>query len=258
MVKYGAAIAAVLIIAVIGWNLLPGRSSGVGGQPTASPSPTATPSANPTTSPAASGPTALSEGQLKAGRYRIQPFGDHPSLSLTADIPAGWLGVPDIPAVTGPTTEEPPDGMLIGFQLADGLFSDPCHWDLDGTGSADQPGDVSVGTTVDTLVAALKANKSYTSSAATPITLGGFEGKALELQLPGDDVLSTCDGQPGEHRYFVFEKGFYSQGPNSRWHLFIVDVEGTLMITFISYFPGTPPALVAAGEAIVNSFEITP
>ena len=24
-------------------------------------------------------------------------------------------------------------GILIGFMMADGLFSDPCHWDLDGT-----------------------------------------------------------------------------------------------------------------------------
>ena len=142
---------------------------------------------------------------------------------------------------------------------ADGLFSDPCHWDVGGTGAA-QTGDVVVGPTVDDLVTALKANTSYTSTAATPVTFGRFEGQELELQLPGDDVLSTCDKEQGDTtgNYFVFPNGFYAQGPNSRWHLYIVDVDGTRLIVMVSIAEGTPQADITAAQAIVESFEITP
>ncbi len=254
--KLVAGLAAALVVGVVGYNLLPGFG-GSGGQSTPIPSPTAPPSPpNSTSSPAATGPIDLPDGTLTGGRYRIQPLPEAPSLSIVADVPAGWLGHPAYPALTGRTTEEPPDGILIGFMSPDGLFSDPCHWDLDGTGSIDQPGDIEVGPTVDDLVAALNANASYTSSAATPVSLGEYRGQRLELRLPGTDVLSTCDGE--EPAYFVFSTGYYSQGPNSLWDLFIVDVDGTRLITMVSYFPGTPPADVAAARAIVESFQITP
>ncbi|MCI0344490.1 MAG: RNA polymerase sigma factor [Chloroflexi bacterium] len=155
-------------------------------------------------------------------------------------------------------------GAVIAILQTDGLFSDPCHWDVDGTGAPGQPGDVVVGPAVDDLVAAVKANTSYTSSAATAVTFGQFEGQELELQLPGDDVLSTCDIQAEGSQfsgtaYFVFAGDtFYAQGPNNRWHLYVVDVAGTRLITMISYFDATPRADVAAAEAIVASFEITP
>ncbi len=54
LLKLAVAAAAVLIVAVVGYNLLPGSSTGVGG-PGATPSPSATPTATPTlSSPSAS------------------------------------------------------------------------------------------------------------------------------------------------------------------------------------------------------------
>ena len=200
----------------------------------------------------------LLDGSLTAGPYRIQhPFGDSSGPTIVADIPAGWLGFPEIPAVTSPAGNN--EGILISFMKTDGLFSDACHWDVDGTKTAAQ-GDVVVGPTVDDLVAALKANTSYTSSAATPVTVGGFDGQEIELQLPGSDVIAACDRRPGETTgdYFVFPSGFYAQGPNGRWHLYIVDADGTRLITMLSLAEGTPQADITAAKAIVESFEITP
>ena len=255
-IKLIAAAAAVIVLAVVGYNLLP-DTSGPGGS---SPSPT---QAQPTPTQAQPTPTfgtgPLTEGKLATGRYSFQPIPDNP-MTVLADTPAGWQGHPDVPALTNPG---PTDGILIGFMVADRLFSDSCHWDLNGTG-LDQPGDVVVGPTVDDLVTALKANTSYTSSAESPVTLGQFEGQELELQLPGDDVLSTCDAHgPGSPftgtAYFVFGPGgFYAQGPNSRWHLYIVDVDGTRLVTMISIVETATAADIAAAEAIVESFEITP
>jgi hypothetical protein len=252
--KIAVAAAAVLIVAVVGYSLLPGSSTGVGGP---APSPSATPTAAPTSTPVATEPVALPDGLLTGGRYRIKPFEDRSSLSIVADIPASWVGFPANAALTSPAGSN--GGILIGFMTADGPFRDPCHWDVNGTGTA-QTGNVVAGPTVDDLVTALKANKSYTSSTATQVTFGRFEGQELELQLPGDDVISTCDRERGETQgsYFVFPNGFYAQGPNSRWHLYIVDVAGTRLITMVSIAEGTPQADITTAKAIVESFEFTP
>jgi len=252
--KAAAALAAVILVAVVGYNLLPGRSTGVGG-PAPTASPTAAPTASPTNTPAA-GPVALPEGLLTAGRYRIKPFEDPSTLSVVADVPSGWQAFDGVHLVNPGGDSN--TGILIGFMVTDGLFSDPCHWDLEGTGSS-QRGDVAVGPTVDDLVAAVKANKSYTSSAPTPISFGRFEGQELELQLPGDDVIRACDNRTGESTgdYYVFPGGYYAQGPNSRWHLYIVDVDGTRLITMVSIGEGAPQADITAAKAIVESFELT-
>lgn len=259
--KLAAGLAAVLVVGIVGWRLLPGNG-GIGGTPTqvptAAPSPTAP--VQPSPSP---GSGALPEGILPAGHYTMTPPIDGlTGLTIAADVPAGWNGYPDIPALTSPSdSESRAIGGLIGFMPGEGMFSDACHWNVDGTGSIDQPGDVDVGSTVDDLVAALRANTSYTSSAPSPVTIGGFKGAVLELQLPGEDVLSTCDGEPsqtGDHKFMVLTKGFWSQGPDSRWRLYIVDVDGTRLVTMISSFGSIPQVELDAAQAIVASFQITP
>ncbi|MEK6719735.1 MAG: hypothetical protein AABZ33_03575 [Chloroflexota bacterium] len=255
--KLAAGLAAAIVVAVVAWQLLPGMG-GVGGQPTPIPSPTAIP----TSTPAATGPVALPNGILSAGSYRVQPVSDPATLSVTMDVPAGWVGYPANVALASPGSSN--EGIVIGFLKADGLFSDPCQWDMDGTGAYDQPGDVEIGPTVDDLVAALQANSSYTSSTPSSVTFGEFQGSELELQLPGDDVLSTCDREPGgepKGLFYVFsgkEAGWYAQGPDNRFRLTIVDVDGTRLIVMINYFEASPQADLEAARAIVESFEFTP
>ncbi len=250
--KLIAALAAALVVAVVGYNLLPGQP-GIGGR--ATPPPTAAPTTAPTTAPS-SGPIPLREGALTEGRYQMEAFG----LSIVADIPAGWFGDP-LPFLT--SEQEFEEGqVLITFLLVDSLFSDACHWDLNGSGLAAQPGDVEVGPSVDDLVDALRANTSYTASTPSPVTFGAYQGQTVELQLPGDDILSTCDREAEDatgSSYFVFPgAGIYAQGPDNRWELSIVDVAGTRLVTLLSYFEATPQADLQAARAIVDSFEFTP
>jgi hypothetical protein len=80
-----------------------------------------------------------------------------------------------------------------------------------GTGLADV-GDVEVGPTVDDLVAALRANTSYMSSVATPVTIDGYAGQELQLQLP-DDPFTSCDKEPGDaggHAFVFSGAGLYA------------------------------------------------
>jgi hypothetical protein len=258
-IKLIAALAAALVVAVVGYNLLP-KQPGVGGSsptpvPIATP-PTATPTAEAT-------PVAVPEALLTGGRYVFQPLESVPSFTIEATGPDGWRGLPSS-AMDGPDPAgEAPAGIGIVFLQADGLFSDPCHWDLDGTGEFGQAGDVTVGPTVDDLVAALRANTFYTSSAATPVTIDGYAGQELDIQLP-DDPLTTCDKPDWDPDGLAFlfsgseTHGFYAQGPANRLHLSIIDVEGTRLIAGIIFNEGTPQAELDTARNVIETLDINP
>jgi hypothetical protein len=122
---------------------------------------------------------------------------------------------------------------------ADGLFRDPCHWDIDGTGTESQPGDLAVGPTVDDLVTALRANSAYASSTPTAVTIGGYAGLQLNIQLPSDIDFGACEKVTGETTgsYYLFsglEGGLYAQGAGNRWEVSVLDIEGTRIILVVN------------------------
>ena len=263
-IKLGAAALAVVLVAIIGYNLLPG-TSGVGGlEPTASP--TTTPTTTTTTTPAASATPsikAMMAGPLAAGTYRAQPFTDPAGLTVNFTMPDGWEGFPNW-AVLGPNGSGAPGGIGIGFLKADGLFSDPCRWNAAESGSYPQAGDIAVGPTVDDLVAALRAHTAYTATEPTDITIDGHTGKQLVLQLPSDVDFSECDTVPGntDGAYFPWgaqgENILYAQGPGNRWDLRILDVNGSRVVIVVDDYAETPAGDQAAARAIVDSVQFSP
>jgi hypothetical protein len=197
---------------------------------------------------------------LTGGRYRFGPFEDmSSSVSIVATGPDGWVGYPDW-AMDGPepVRADAPTGIGIAFFTANGLFSDPCHWDVNGTGKADI-GDVKVGPSVDDMVAALRANTYYTSSVATPVTIDGYAGKELELQLP-DDSFTHCDkddpNDSGGHAFVFSGPGLYAQGPANRWHLYILDVHGARLIAAILSYARTPQADLDLAQKSIETLAI--
>lgn len=261
-------VAAVLLVALGGGAYLIG-GGGPGPVPTQSttPVPTAQPSAPSTSAPSTSAPSPtpgsgmLPDGLVRAdGHYTFPEILEFPGMTIAADIPAGWVGYPQFPALIGPGRPGV-DGVLIGFMKADGIFSDPCHWDVDGSGSSLQPGDVDAGSTVADLVEALRAQTAYTSSAASPVTIGGFQGSVIELQLPGQAVLETCDTtteEPTEPKYIVLGTGFWAQGADNVWRLYILDVAGSRLVVMVNFFAANRASEIAAADALVRSFVITP
>ena len=246
--KLLAGAAAAIVLAVVAWQLLPGRTDGPGDRPSATPSPTAAPS------PVAIPP--LPEGTLTAGTYRLQPRESAPSLSLDATVPAGWIGGPPC-CLGGPVGESNgPAGIGLAFLTADDIFSDPCHWNVDGSGPF-QPGDVEVGPSVDELAEALAASSAYEATTPTDVTIGGFAGKRVDLELPSGE----CDTLDGNGVYIVFggRDGYeYAQGDGSHWQISIVDVAGTRLIAALFSYAGTSAADLSAGQAIVDTLVITP
>jgi hypothetical protein len=255
-IKLIAALAAAIVLAVVGYNLLP-RGASIG-SPTAQPSPTATAPA-----PTAAAPTApppIVDGILEAGTYRLRPF-ISATMTVDATVPGGgWLGgVPN--AISGPRgNSNGPNGVVAAFLKAETVHSDPCQWDHDGSGSAPQDGDVEVGPTVDDLVTALGASTAYESTSPVDVTLGGFSGKRLELQLtPGP---SGCDSYDGAgNQYWVFggrDGALYAQGDANRWQVTIVDVAGTRLIGVLVSYAETSAEDLSAAQRIVDSVVITP
>jgi hypothetical protein len=153
-----------------------------------------------------------------------------------------------------------PAGIGIMFLTANGLYSDPCDWDVLGTGRADYGG-VNVGPTVDGLVHALRANTHYTSSAATPVTIDGYAGKELELQLP-DDPYTNCDkddpNDPDGHTFVFSGPGLYAQGPANRWHLYVLDVDGARLISVITSYAKTPKSDLDLARNVIETMDINP
>jgi hypothetical protein len=89
------------------------------------------------------------------------------------------------------------------------------------------------------------------------VTIGGFAGKRVDLQLPSGE----CDTLDGNGVYIVFGGGdryIYAQGDGSHWQITIVDVDGTRLIAALFWYSDTSAADVSAGQAIVDSLVITP
>lgn len=252
----------VLVMTVLGSACQPSTVTLVTPLATTSP---ASATAGPATAPSAAAspdaePLAVTD-LLKGGRYMFWPQ-ELPSLTLAATGPDGWRGFPSW-ALDGPDKPwgaRAPSGIGIAFLTADGLYNDPCHWDVLGNGNESQPGDVSVGPTVADLVAAIRANTTYTSSAATPVAIDGYAGQELEIQLP-DDPIAACDKAAGDAdgHAFVFSggAGLYAQGAANRWHLFIVDVASTRLIAVVLSYAGTPAADLRTARNVIESINFT-
>jgi hypothetical protein len=221
----------------------------------ASVAPTAAPASTIAATP---GPEPVVD-HLTGGRYLFKPAG---ALEVIATGPMDWVGYPNW-AMDGPlpVKADAPTGIGLSFFTADRLNSDPCHWDRHGTGENGTAGDVQVGPGVDALVTALGANTFYTSTEPKPVTISGFTGQEIVLSLPAEPDYATCDKETGDTDGHVFPfggPGLYAQGQANIWDLFILDVQGTRLITVILSYTGTPKADIDTARTIVDTMVINP
>jgi hypothetical protein len=229
-IKIGTAIAAVFVLAVVGWNLLPGRPASSIGQPSSSPSPSATASQSPTPSPTP-----------RSAQLVVQ----QKNIAWTADVPVGWVDNGWFLASSQGT--ESPTGIAVGAPGANYVPTDPCDGvgkNLDGQSVAD-------------VVAALEAREDLVVSNKVDTTLGGYSGTRVDIQAPADPS-AYC----GEDLFIIMAEpggaGYHVEGPSETIQMWIVDVEGVPTVFQITSFAGTPPGDLAAAQQIVDSIVITP
>jgi hypothetical protein len=266
-----AAAAAIGVLAIGGALFLFGRP----GQPNVGgPGASASPSASPTSSVPASITAATStpsnglpDGPLAAGTYVSIPFApgkpytscmsppqpgcsesEDDSISVTLTVPDGWAGV-DSAVWLASEENSAPAGAAMGFSRGSWLHSDPCI-----TRSREFAGtrpDVAVGPSVDDFANAIADHPLLDATDPVPVTLGGYSGKYVDLQLPAD--LTGC-----ETNYRPWEPGIYAQGPGHRWQLWILDVDGVRFVVIEMDYAGTSAQHHAELEAIVDSIQIQP
>lgn len=226
------------------------RSSG---PPT--PTPTATPA--PTTAPS---PMAiLAEQPLVAGRYFEIPFAPggmdfcygqagctetpaDDTMRFTLTVPDGWVGG-SVHTIYSAEGKAPPNGAGLVISRGGGLYTEPCgdEW----------PPNIIVGPTVEDFVSALVEHPKLEVTTPVDVTLAGYAGKYVDLQVPSD--ISACPTS-----YFPWEPGIYAQGPGSRWHLWVLDVDGIRVVVQSTDYEGTSPQRQAELRATVESIQIEP
>jgi hypothetical protein len=241
-IRIAIAAAAVVIVAVFGYNLLP-RTGNVG-PPTPTPSPS---------------PQPLHQGSIEPGRYWLNAgptggSGANPLPRIAVTMPAGWTAdgdlllknyAPDL----NPGELDPSDSgagpSLVAWQIS-GTFVDPCT-NLTLVQPTPGPG-------IDALADALAHQPGTTAGPPTAVTVDGYSGKFVELTVTAD--VTQCNrfsiwASPDGNSRFV-------QGTNEMNRIYILDVEGH-RFTFSARIPArTTAADRAELETILASIHIEP
>ncbi len=228
------------------------------------PSPTPTPTMSPSHAPPSASFEVIGE-RIAAGTHIARPF--DPTLSenhglcagqsgctessaddsirISFTVPDGWALAEEV-AVTKPSASTvAPGGMSLHFLRGGWLYSQPCIG-----GAVDGPPDIEVGPSADDFAEALAAHPQLDATNPLDVTLGGFSGKYLDLQLPAD--ISKCEV------YLPWAPAFYAQGPSHRWHIWSLDVDGVRVVIQSGDFLGTLPDDLAEMHAIIESIQIQP
>jgi hypothetical protein len=240
-VRYGLAAIAVVVIALLGVQLLPGNDNVGGPGPTPPPTPTVQPT--PTTEPRPAFPELGTRGS-PAGRYVVGslPF------DVTVEVPAGWSSIDDW-IVRGPRGTDEPAGMAIRFFADTHLYQDP---------TSENSPLIAVGPTVADMVQAIVDHAAWEASDPTEVTLDGRAGQMVALTIPTD--VEIAEG----NRFRIFSNGRGGQvwgfAPGQTFELYIVDVDGQRLIIDAWHHAGTSEEDLAAQRAVVQTiqFDATP
>jgi hypothetical protein len=265
----GALAAIAIVVAVLGFILIP-KPAGVGGPvPTATPTvvPSPSPSSTPSSSPAVISPgqicsaTSCLTGTLEAGTYSFAGGslpGPVTPANLTFIVPAGW---------TTDSGYVSKNGTTLGTDLAHlgthevffatfpitNVFSDACHW---------QTTMVSAGTTAAQLTSQLVAQKGgRVASAPTNLTLGGLPAKRIQFTVPASLSTETCDSGVGLLHFWPDPDGTSGGGiccspVGSTDVVYVLHVAGQQLIVMTRQAAGASAADLAELNAIVASVKI--
>lgn len=251
--KIAVAAAAVLIVAVVGYNILPGSSTSEGG-PAATPSPSATPSpvasASPSAAPSASAvlPTWYSAddfsgaGILSSGSHTTRSF----TPGFTYSVPDGWVNdsdsadffalFPDTPA----NRAEFARSGALAQSIYMGLHRSP--WFVCESVESN------LGATAAEMVAAMVANEALATTGLVDVAIGGLTGKQFDVRLD-PDWTGTCPPSPDD------PPGFDLGDTRTRGLLLDVPGRGVLVIFAPSLHSADHEAFVAKAMPVIESFQ---
>jgi hypothetical protein len=211
------------------------------------PSATLTPTKSPSLLPAT--------GALDPGTY-YRPEG---AARFTFTVPEGWATADrELTYVYRESPQRPrdrfagPGQVLLTIWTVSHVYTDACHHEATLVGA---------GTTTDELASLLMAQKGRVASAATDVTLGGFPAKRIELTVPADLDVTTCDG--GFIRFWPDagpdeSGGLCCSDVGSTDVVYVVDVAGDRFAVVARHQASSSAEELAELEAIVASIMIEP
>jgi hypothetical protein len=254
-----AAVGTIVVIAVAAGFLILPRPSGPGAVSSGS-------------APAPSSPTTstmpyVEPTMLTSGTYVIPAEGGTPGYTFT--VPDGW----ESRFVVLWKDRGGPGEVAFGHWTVDNVFADPCQWE----GALLDP---AIGPTAADLATALEHQVGRNASAPTDVVFGGYPAKRLELSIPEDLDVTTCDASRsfGSAGNPAPTEGIYrtwlAAGEAASGHnvpavpsemlmgrvdvLYIVDVGGRRVVFDAWHLPGASAANVAELEEAVASIQIQP
>lgn len=250
IVTIGLGAAAVVLALVIGIQLFGSPTGGTGGpgdEPTATPEPTITPESSATPEPA-----GLPEGP------HLMTDEPETGASITITIAApDWHGNQGEGFVTWGTSgaDGPTGAGMIGWTVGEYyVYGDPCAW---SSTRPDTPA-----TTVDELMAALANQASRDASTPEDITVDGYAGKRIILDMSYEaDDFDACDVVDGGGTFGLFGAPFevnespyrYSQDVGQVEEVWAVDADGLLAVNIGVYYPDTPQHAIDQVRAMLES-----
>ena len=238
--KLALGAAAVVVVALLGLQLLlPGAN--IGGPDLPDPSESGIPA--PSSTPRALPPS----GELEPGTYLVSRQ-DWTPVPFSITVPPGWTT--DINGFIRKHEGEPQELMLTPW-IVTHVYADACHWD----GSLSE-----VGATAEALAAALSAQSGREVSGPIEMTLGGYPARRVELLVPGELDVATCD--EGQIRSWPSSPTDESTGwiglPGQTDVVYVIDVDGERILIGTTRGPEASDEDVAQLDAIIASIRISP
>jgi hypothetical protein len=215
-----------------------------------------------TATPAGSATSLPSAGPLAPGTYVIpKPNGsvaDYQRLIVT--LPAGWVARDGLIE----KRRGKPGEMTLSSWAVTAVYDDPCKWrgsstsdlDLDHSSVHEALHLAMPGATVPKRLRGGLANQAGRhASELTSVRLGGERALRVELSVPANLDLATCD--KGEYRSWT---GWSAAGAANAHHtpgqvdvVYLVDVDRAPLVIDASHMPGTSPSDRAELAAILTS-----
>ena len=166
----------------------------------------------------------------------------------SASIPVTFSAPEDWTVAEGWSAYGEHSGVL--FDEVGDIYSDGCQWGL-----VDPP----PGPTVDDLAAAWTNVPELGATPAVDVTVDGHGGKQFELTVP-DYTARECRGQQFGLYQLPSETGeapgYWAQGPNYQFKVWVVDVDGTRLVIGSGTFPSTSPQELAIRDEVLASIQI--
>jgi hypothetical protein len=255
-VTIGLGAAAVVVLLLVGSQLLGSPTTNLGG-----PGVEATPTAEPTTEPT---PSSSVWTGIPEGPFVVTGTDDPVQVTVNIASP-GWFPLADFDAVSKDDDSlDPPETVgaaLLAWAWPAGtginVYGDPCQW------LATIP--ETPATTPEEIAAAFAAQASTDATAPVDVTVGGYAGKAITLHVPmsfdlpnasREEEFADCDDET-----FAFyglegnetEHERNAQGAGQIDELWILDVDGSIVILDAALSPATPGDLVEEIRTLVES-----